>query len=266
MKKKDDLKEIGLTPRQIKAVIEGRKPKPKLIKHHITDNTFTFAIVSDTHLCSTEERLNELHTFYDICRKEKISVILHIGDLVAGQNVYRGQENELKVFGADNQAKYVIDYYPKVDGITTYFITGNHDLSHYDKTGNDLGYTIASARPDMVYMGKYNAEIMFGNIRVRMVHPKKAGAYALSYNAQKFAEQIQSGKKPHILLFGHAHTSLYFWYRNMHIFHCGTFQAQTTLELRLGLNPAIGGWTVKCHIKDGKDPVVGVTPCWIPFF
>lgn len=119
------LKEIGLTPAQFKRVIEGRKRKPKILKHLITDKTFTFAVVSDTHLGSTEEKLDALHTFYDICRKEKITQVLHCGDLINGWGIFKGQENSTHVFGAQAQSDYVIKNYPRVDGITTRFITGN---------------------------------------------------------------------------------------------------------------------------------------------
>lgn len=141
-----------------------------------------------------------------------------------------------------------------------------HCLSWYDRSGVDIGTIVAAKRSDMEYLGRYNAEIQLGDVKVRLVHPKKAGAYAISYNAQKFAEQIQSGRKPHILLFGHSHTALYFWYRSMHIFQAGCFQNQTDLELRLGLNPAIGGWTISMHLGDKKNPIVAMTPTFIPFF
>lgn len=89
---------------------------------------------------------------------------------------------------------------------------------------------------------------------------------ALSYKGQKIAEQIASGSKPNILLIGHYHTAFYFWYRNIHIFNCGTFQGQTDYLLRKGLNPAIGGWI--CDIREGEvnNEVVALQSCWIPFF
>ena len=89
---------------------------------------------------------------------------------------------------------------------------------------------------------------------------------ALSYKAQKIAEQIPSGDKPHILLFGHWHTSHYFFYRLMHILNCGCFEGQSHLLLRKGINPTIGGWTAEVRTaRDKKHTIISFTPTFIPF-
>ncbi len=142
-----------------------------------------------------------------------------------------------------------------------------HCLSFYNDNGVDIGELIAEKRPDMKYIGQYDATIFLGKAKIQLVHGDGGTAYALSYKGQKFAEQIASGKKPDILIFGHYHTSFYFWYRNIHILNAGCFQGQTLYLARKGLNPAIGGWI--CTIKEGslkKDRVVAFQPCWIPFF
>ena len=169
------LKEAGITEAQVLRMIRGRHPKPKVIKDYITDKKLTFGIVSDTHLCSKEEKLDELHTFYEICRKIGIQSVFHVGDIVAGNNVYRGQENEVKVFGADAQARYVVRNYPKVHGIQTYFIAGNHDLVYWVRSGVDIGHFIAQ-REDLDYLGQYEGNIKLGNVRVRLLHPDSGGA------------------------------------------------------------------------------------------
>jgi predicted phosphodiesterase len=263
--------EFGLTPAQLRRVLAGKKArKPKVIRHQFTDRIVRFGVVSDTHLCSTEERLDELRTFYDICkRKEGIEVVIHIGDLIAGQGVYAGQENELTVFGCDNQVAYAVENYP--NGLKTYFITGNHDLSYWKTVGVDIGERVMASREDMVYLGQYQADLMlptpYGAVKVRMMHPDGGGAYALSYKAQKIAEQIPSGQKPQILLLGHFHTSHYFFYRNIHILNAGSFEGQTKFILRKGINPVIGGWIVNIRLADdAHNSVVSIQPSFIPFF
>lgn len=71
----------GFTESEIKSLLfQKRKPKPKVLKRFLSDKDLEFAIVSDTHLCSRYERLNELHTFYEICRKQGIKIVFHCGD------------------------------------------------------------------------------------------------------------------------------------------------------------------------------------------
>lgn len=57
---------------------------------------FRIGVVSDTHLCSNEEALDELHCAYDIFKREGITTVLHAGDIVTGRGIYRGQEAETK--------------------------------------------------------------------------------------------------------------------------------------------------------------------------
>ena len=127
------LKDYGLTERQLRMILAGRNTKPRIIKEQITDEEFEFGVISDTHLCSRYEAINELHTFYAICNKIGIKHIVHAGDLIDGGMSHAGWENEIHTFGADRQVAYVVKNYPSVDGINTYFISGSHDYSFWKK-------------------------------------------------------------------------------------------------------------------------------------
>ena len=77
---KELIKELGISEGQLKKIILGKKIKPKILKSKMSDDTFTFGIVSDTHFCSIHEKIDELHPFYEICRKEGIKEVVHAGD------------------------------------------------------------------------------------------------------------------------------------------------------------------------------------------
>ncbi|MHA1304234.1 MAG: metallophosphoesterase family protein [Candidatus Heimdallarchaeaceae archaeon] len=266
--KKEILKEFGLTEKQLRNIlIKQHKPTTATIDKYFGGNKFKFAVVSDTHLCSKYERLDALNTFYRLCKRQGITDVYHAGDLITGQKLFRGMEYEIHTIGVDNQVRYCIDNYPKVKGITTYFITGNHDLSYYKDLGIDVGNLISEKRPDMVYLGQWQTDIVLNGVRIRLLHPDKGGAYAVSYQAQKIAEQIQSGKKPQVIFFGHWHSSIYFLYRNIHIFCAGAFEDQTPYLMRKGINPILGGWivTVKTTDDDRKS-ITSIVPQFVPFY
>ena len=265
MKLKDITDKFGITEKQLVSILAGKETKPKILEHNISNKVFTFGVVSDTHLCSIHEKLDELHTFYEICRKEKIEIVVHSGDLLCGWGIYRGQENEVKIFGADNQITYTVNNYPKVKGITTYFIDGNHDESWNKLAGIKTGEIIAKEREDMIYLGQYQGDLEINKEKIRLFHGG-GNAYAISYKLQKMMEQIPSGDKPHILISGHYHTSLYFFYRLIHAFQAGCFEDQSLFLLRMGINPTIGGWTIKVRIADDRHhTVLSITPTFIPF-
>jgi predicted phosphodiesterase len=262
------LEELNLTEAQARKILLGEcVPKPKILTRYLSNRNVRFAIVSDTHLCSRYERLDELHTFYAICKKVGIKTVFHAGDILEGSGrIYRGQLNDIHTYGAMRQVKYVVENYPKVDGITTYYVLGNHDISFYSENGVDVGELISKEREDLVYLGHLQADFKLGKMVIRLLHPDSGAAYALSYKGQKIAEQIPSGQKPDVLVLGHYHTTVYFNYRVMHVFQAGAFQGQTPFILRKGINPNIGGWICEAKIGKGKDRVISLQSSFIPFF
>lgn len=261
--KKDLKQELGLSESQIKKLLlEKKKYKPQLIEKKMKGNTFKIGVVSDTHLCSNYEALDELHTFYKICSDEGITNMLHAGDILDGMNIYRGQEMEVHALGFDRQIDYVVKSYPKYKEMTTYFINGNHNF--WGSSGVDSGKVLSLKRNDLVCIGDLQADFIINNVKIKLFHGAGGSSYALSYKPQKMAEQIQSGQKPAIILFGHWHVVLYFFYRNMHLFNCGAFQKQTPYILRKGINPTIGGWILE--IKENEGEIEYLKPTFIPFY
>ena len=107
-------------------------PPEEKIFDFTKSRTYKFGVVSDTHLNSKEQQLTHLNRMYDLFAAEGVSDVYHAGDITAGEGMFTGQVYEIFNVGFDNQADYVIKHYPKREGITTHFITGNHDLSYYN--------------------------------------------------------------------------------------------------------------------------------------
>lgn len=213
--------------------------------------TFRFGYVSDTQFGSKKATPQELEATYEWFKREEIKIVYHTGDITDGRDVYRGQDRELKYWGQDDQVNYVIRKYPKKEGIITKFITGNHDLSLYQKEGApDPGVAIAKERPDLKYLGQIKADIRLPNdARMRLLHPEGGGAYAVSYLAQKYINALEGGDKPNILLLGHWHTRNSDNYRNVDYVQGACFQHQTLYLLRKGIMPVRGGWIIEINVS-----------------
>jgi len=244
--------------------------KPHLIKEFYNDR-FRFGVIADTQLGSKFQQITHLNRMYDIFVEEGIEHVYHVGDVVDGYDVYRGQEYELFLRGADEQAEYTIKNYPRRELkngklMKTHMIAGNHDLSFYKAMGYDILNVVCKEREDLQYMGQWDCTIETKNkVRIYMLHPDGGGAYALSYKAQKFVEGFTSENKPNMFFLGHWHTSLYFFSRNIHCLEAGCFQSQTPYLRRKGLMPQVGGWI--CEVNIGPDGSVNrFKPEFIPFF
>lgn len=92
-------------------------------------NTIKFGIIGDTQIGSLYQRMDALKAFYEYCVCEDINTVLHAGDVLDGWKVYKGQEFELAPNGRSwpEQRDMFAESIPKIDGMTTIFITGNHD-------------------------------------------------------------------------------------------------------------------------------------------
>lgn len=217
-------------------------------------------LVSDTHLCCKEERLDALHAQYDLFVKEGITTVFHAGNIVDG---YVARINGGSVFDStiDGQAQYVVDNYPKRAGIITNFITGDDHESWFAPGFNFGAYLDMVAkredRHDLNYIGHVEAdvELRCGEHKqiIKIQHPGGGSSYARSYKGQKMVESFQGGEKPAILVQGHYHVSGYSFDRNVHIVGMPGFQDQTIFGRKKHLRFEIGG----CIIEFKMSPTTG---------
>lgn len=227
-----------------------------------------FAVISDTHLGSKHCLLDALHTAYERCKIEGVTTVYHPGDIVCGVGVYRTQVSEINIHTYKEQVAYAAENYPKVDGITTRLIGGNHDMEgDFAKVGANAALGVANQRDDIVYDGDYHAWYEMPNgAWLYTVHPMGGSSYARSYKLQKFAESFEGGRKPNVLFAGHYHDMMYMQERGIQMLKAGTFEANGSLGLRAPLRPVqIGFWLVDMWLGDDGS-VVRFRPEWFPFY
>jgi len=217
----------------------------------IMDRTYKFprkyksykvGIVSDCHLGSQYQHITLQHKAYDIMSDDGVKNVFFCGDMIDGSGrMHRDQMYEMFIVGSDKLCKYAIEHYPKRDNMKTHCISGNHDLSIYNESGEDPVKRICESRDDLNYLGAWNATIEIGKLKFQLLHPDGGNAYARSYKQQKIIEQLPSGKKPNIQLIGHYHSqNVLPNYRGVFSIQLPCFQAQTPYLKRKGLNPEVG--------------------------
>lgn len=214
-----------------------------------------FGVVSDTHLCSTFERLDVLHALYDIFEDEGITTVYLPGNYIDGVTSFNMFQLKTPV-GFDKQLDYFLEKFPQKPGIKTYFIDGDeHEGWYFRREGIVPGRHLENmaqevGRDDLVFLGYMEADVSYitpeGRTIVRLFHPKRGTAYAISYSPQKIVESYQGGEKPDIVLLGHFHKAEYMpTYRNIHIIQCGCTQDQSLFMRGKSLEAHIGGWVIQ---------------------
>lgn len=213
---------------------------------------FRIGVVSDTHIGNVCTQMSFLNKLYEKYKELGITDVYHCGDISDGWYPNRSDQiYELFVHGADRQVKYIVENYPRIDGITTHFITGNHDYTFVRNTGYNIGPAIAMLRPDMKYLGHNNARVwLTPNCDIELNHPADGAAYAMSYSIQKYIDSMTGGHKPKILLNGHHHKFLTMFYRNIHAIEVPCTEAQTPFMKSKRLPAHTGGLVLNIDVNE----------------
>ncbi len=225
-----------------------------------------FGVVSDTHAGSYYEQITALEDFVKTAYDEyNVRHMMHVGDAFAGIKVYRGQASEVYAYTGTAQAEAVANNLPWHPDLKWYMLGGNHDYSFYKEVGIDVRTLLAGLGRDDIQLLPYDAANLplLPDIDAHLWHPIGGIPYAVSYRAQKGAEQLASkelmdvvmGTKPkpsvRLILCGHLHVIYMLDHGPMVVLGAGCFEGQTSLLKRLGKVPQIGGWIVRCRFVDG---------------
>jgi len=252
-----------------KKVVENSKHEPNTItrekvqispsyntyKEDWQGNTIIrFGVVSDTHLGSKHQQLTHLNNAYDTFEKEGIKTVYHAGDITEGYKMRKGHENEIFLHSTDEFIDYVVDKYPRREGITTKAIGGNHDGSFMKLAGVNIGPKIQEKRKDIVYLGDLNTTVdITPNCKLELNHPLDGSStVSYSYALQRYADSLMGGTKPNILLVGHYHKMVYLDYRNIHMLAVPCLEAQTPFMRGKRLPAHLGYYIITVHVdKEG---------------
>ena len=205
-------------------------------------------VVSDTHFGNNHQQLHLLNELYQEAYNRGIKTVLHVGDLTDG-NYPNRLENPRQQFlhGFDEQVGYVVDMYPRIDGMTTEYILGSHDESHYKNGQATVNFWVDKCRDDMHFLGQDIGEIKIDGVKYVMDHPGGGSAQGLSYKPQKRIEILESHTKPKVLLIGHYHKSYHFVYRNIQCVQVPALCAKTQFQQKQGLINSVGGYFLKVY-------------------
>jgi predicted phosphodiesterase len=226
------LDKMGLTEAEALEVLRSLKKGHKEVdptKIVISGDSFSFGYLSDTHIGSKYFNPELFAYMVKFFQEQKPDFILNAGDHLEGMSGRPGHVYELSQVGFAQQFKYAVELYKQLEPIPHYGISGNHDLWYYQKgdQGIDVGVELEKSVPNYHNLGQSEGTFECNGIRIMLYHGGDGTAYATSYKMQKLIESFSNGMKPHIVLSGHYHKSLYMFSRGVHGIECATLCGQT---------------------------------------
>ena len=249
------------------------------MNYNIIDNDekIKIMLISDTRFGSIYEQITHLNNLFQTAKKLGCKYVFLTGDVVEG--IYSGVKSiynsTLHKNGAIDQAEYVAQMFPRVEGITTYFITGEHDLSFLKSNDKvDIGTLIANKRQDMIYLGPKRRKITItkddpksGEISIYLQHSQGAVPYTVSYKPQQKIASLRNEEKTEILVTSHYAACDSFERRGVRSFQVPTMVA-TTDEMKDANTPVyntVGGWIVALN-RDKKGRLLNTSQLWVPYY
>lgn len=243
-------KEVSIIPDGNEMVFKKNTYKKSSSGKQNPDNLICneILVVSDTHFGNIHNQLHLLNELYQEAYNRGIKTVLHVGDMTDG-NYPNRPENPRQQFlhGFDEQLGYVVDMYPQIDGMTTYYILGSHDETHYKNGQATVDFWLDRSRPDMKFLGQDSGEINIDKVKYVLDHPGGGSSQGLSYKPQKRIEIMESHTKPKVLLIGHYHKSYHFVYRNIQCIEVPALCSKTQFQQKQGLINAVGGYFLKVY-------------------
>ena len=168
------------------------------------DKPTKIGIISDLRFGSKNEQIALVTDSYRRFAKDGVKYVIIAGNLLEGKY----NSGEMDKYGKSLitndgylQAEHLVDYFPKVEGIQTLFITG--DTDHTWSKELNVGEYIASMRDDMIYLGPKSCTVNFNNVSIRVENLKKTGeSYTIAYPPQKYSRSMASHEDYDLILLG----------------------------------------------------------------
>ena len=144
-------------------------------------------VMADTHLGSKFENMDYIYGTCEWGVKNSIKSFIHLGDAI--QSTYKPVSKMYNTF--ESQVYHLINDFPKMDGVTFYFLFGNHDFHTFSQKRELL--QMVQERDDFKILGFSRAYVYYQSLSILLSH------YCPKYNF------CVPNIKSFVVLKGHSH-------------------------------------------------------------
>lgn len=216
------------------------------------NHIFKFVAISDTRFGSKSQQLSILNDIYTKAHDLGYENVILCGNISEGlYSLTKGEDSEANFLDDTmGQIDYITQYYPHIEGMKTYFITGSKDETHLNKNRINIGKRISDLRDDMVYLGHRSCNVTIDKTNMLIFNPKLAKTYTVSYRPQQQVDSFRSEDKPDILLYGGLLQMEKHTYRNVQCISVPSVCATTKEMNEKRYSNTIGAWYVEVETDE----------------
>ena len=230
------------------------------------NNEFKFIVIADTRLGSKSQQLSILNDIYLKGHKMGYNTVFLCGNISAGLYPITDTYADTNfIFDTQSQVEYIVNNYPYIYDMTTYFITGKTDEKHLKQKKINIGRRISDEREDMIFLGENSGDIMIDKVSMQILNTKLSKTYTVSYRTQQQIDSYRSEDKPDILLYGGILQNEKYCHRNVKALSVPSVCATTKEMNDKRYANTIGAWYVTVK-TDERGYLKDWSTTWSPYY
>lgn len=221
-----------------------------------------FLILSDTHFGHKKSQIAFTQELIHTAYARGVRSVFHVGDLTEGHymSIRPLSIRELDAIGFDEQLELTDKSLPKLDGLTYYVISGNHDLSHERNSFANPVKTLAKIRPDVKYLGHNFAKIWINDtIDIALIHPTDGIGQNYGLKLRQHIDRNTEDRTARFIFMGHYHKFTHLHYRGMDAWVVPALIKQSEFMTDKNLESVVGGILLTLNLGEEGD-LVSFTP------
>lgn len=234
--------------------------------HTDKNNEFKFVAIADTRFGSKYQQLSILNDIYEKADELGYKNVFLCGNISNGLYDISNMYSETSFLDdTQRQIDYILENYPKIDGMKTYLVNGKTDSKHLKKNITSIGKKLAEGRDDFVYLGNLSANVKIDNVAMQILAGNLGKTYTVSYRPQQQIDSYRSEDKPDILLVGGYLQMEKFTYRGVTEISVPSVCATTPKMNDRRYSNTVGAWYVTVN-TDLKGNLLSVNAMSSPYY
>ena len=220
---------------------------------------FKVLVISDLRMGSIYEQPTILQDLIQTSYKEGYRNVIICGNLFEGLYPTNGKTQKAQYYNSlflkdrQSQLSHFINMYPYLDGMKTYFITGEKDHTLTNDFEKSIGLVIESIRDDMFFLGEKIGKLKVNDTDILVRSDKAKKTYTVSYRLEQFINSIRSEDKPDIVLNGGQLQMEHLPnYREIEGFSVPSLVATTPEMTDKSWSNTVGAWQLEISFKRWK--------------
>ena len=227
----------------------------------IESNSNEVLFIASPRLGNVNQQLHIINDLYEKAAARGVDTVINLGDVADGECLNRTIANSQFIDNLGDQADYIANMYPYVEGLTTYYMDSTKHYNLDKDEEYELNDVLKDKREDMVSLGDMGTYIKFNDIKMYLAtcgHPVLNTQASL----RSFASLLKLNNVDYdFLVHSVQHEDYIERFNDKILMSTPVTHSNTQMERIHGINNHVGGVFVKFHTDDyGKIDYVDFDP------